>query len=252
MAAFAATQATHRGRLTGLLVSAAFRTELSDRNRSTHRVSETVSLYLDFQIDGGSAAEAASMLSAAIHAAPISSVLLRISPGSDFDRAALPALIALTRKNGIAALIEAAQGDTPLLGADGVHVPWSPDLVRTFKTLRQTMPGIIIGADAGRSRHEAMELGEAGADYVAFGIPPHVGDREKAAERQLGLIAWWAELFELPCVAFDVPDAEAAHALAAAGADFIGSRVTSRSSENDAVAHVRAISEAIRIFEPAK
>ena len=62
----------------------------------------------------------------------------------------------------------------------------------------------------GASRHDAMELGEAGADYVAFGIPPDVEDRAVAVERRLDLIAWWSEVFELPCVAFDVADAEEA------------------------------------------
>ena len=30
----------------------------------------------------------------------------------------------------------------------------------------------IIGVDAGISRHDAMTVAEAGADYVAFGAPP--------------------------------------------------------------------------------
>jgi thiamine-phosphate pyrophosphorylase len=66
-----------------------------------------------------------------------------------------------------------------------------------------------------------MSLGEAGAEYVGFGIPPHVEDRAAAAERRLELVAWWSEIFEPPCVAFDVDTVEDAAALAAAGADFV-------------------------------
>jgi thiamine-phosphate pyrophosphorylase len=212
-------------------------------------VPDKINLYLDFQFDGGSTAEAAGVFSAAIGAAPIASVLIR---GANLLGPTLKALITLAQKHGIAALVEASDGDAPMFGADGIHLGWSPDIVSKFKALRRERPGIIVGADAGRSRHEAMELGESGADYVAFGIPPHVEDRAKAADRQLDLIGWWAELFEVPCVAFDVPDAGSAHALAAAGADFVSLRMSSKTSENDAVARTREFSEALRLPEPAK
>jgi thiamine-phosphate pyrophosphorylase len=83
----------------------------------------------------------------------------------------------------------------------------------------------IVGVDVGRSRHDAMSLAEDGADYIGFGIPAHVEDRQTAAERRLELIGWWSEIFEVPCVAFDVDSAEAATALAAAGADFVAIRL---------------------------
>ncbi len=212
----------------------------------------STSLYLDFQLDGSSGAPALNVLAAAIEAAPIASVLLRPAPGMKLDTEIARTLLALPQKKGIATLVLSGAGDVRVLGADGVHVPWSADIVREFKTLRQASPDAIVGADAGRSRHEAMEIGEAGADYVAFGIPPHVEDREKAAQRQRDLIAWWSELFEVPCVAFDVPDSEAAHRLATAGADFVCVRVSSAEPEKDAVARVREFSQAVRIPEPAK
>ncbi len=76
---------------------------------------------------------------------------------------------------------------------------------RATAQAREILGGrFIVGADAGRSRDDAMTLGEAGADYVGFGIPAHVEDRETARERRLDLVAWWSEIFEVPCVAFDV------------------------------------------------
>jgi thiamine-phosphate pyrophosphorylase len=69
-----------------------------------------------------------------------------------------------------------------------------------------------------------MTLAEDGADYIAFGIPPHVEDRAAAAARQLELVAWWGEIFEIPCVAFDIDTCEEAIALAGAGADFVAVR----------------------------
>ena len=40
----------------------------------------------------------------------------------------------------------------------------------------------MVGVDPGISRHDAMTLAEAGADYVAFGAPAHLKDRDKARE----------------------------------------------------------------------
>ncbi|MBS0250290.1 MAG: thiamine phosphate synthase [Proteobacteria bacterium] len=214
-------------------------------------MSTPTSLYLDFQIDDASAARAKSVLAVAIEAAPIASVLLRHGQGAKIAAETARPLIALAQAQGIAVLIASDTGETDMLGADGVHLLWSSNIIRSFKTARQSAPVAIVGADAGRSRHDAMELGENGADYVAFGIPPHVEDREKAAERQRDLISWWSELFEVPCVAFDVPDSEAAHALAASGADFVSVSVTSTDTEQDAADRVRAYSAALRIPETA-
>ena len=56
---------------------------------------------------------------------------------------------------------------------------------------------------------------------MGFGIPAHVEDRETARARQLALIEWWSEIFEVPCVAFDVETSQEAVALAQSGADFV-------------------------------
>ncbi len=150
--------------------------------------------------------------------------VLLVAPAADVPldaRVARP-LIELAQAKGIAALI---MGDAALartLRADGVHLPWSKDIVARYGEARDIVGGrFIVGADAGRSRDDAMTLGEAGAEYVGFGIPPHVEDRAAARARRLELIGWWSEIFEVPCVAFDVETAEEAAVLAAAGADFV-------------------------------
>jgi thiamine-phosphate pyrophosphorylase len=79
----------------------------------------------------------------------------------------------------------------------------------------------VVGVDAGISRHAAMLLAEAGADYVGFGAPAHLKDREKARARRGELVSWWAGIFQVPCVAFDVDSAAEAGTLAARGADFV-------------------------------
>lgn len=217
-------------------------------------MSSATSLYLDFEIDAGStAAHAASVLKTACEAAPVASILIRPAEGSTLDEATARTLIAEAQKRNIAALVASSLNDAKKLGADGVHLPWSREIVREFKTLKQSAaPGTIIGVDAGRSRHDAMEVAEAGADYVAFGVPPHVEDRERAAERQLDLISWWNEVFEIPSVAFDVDDPDTAHSLAGAGADFVAVRITSADAAETVASEIRQFSEALRIPEPAK
>jgi thiamine-phosphate pyrophosphorylase len=110
--------------------------------------------------------------------------------------------------------------------ADGVHLPASKTAAATYREAREVLgTRFIVGVDVGRTRHDAMTLGEEGADYIAFGIPAHVEDRETARARRRELVAWWSEIFEVPCVAFDVETPEDAHDLAASGADFVAVRV---------------------------
>ncbi|CEJ88608.1 Thiamine monophosphate synthase [Hyphomicrobium sp. GJ21] len=207
-------------------------------------------LYLDYVITGPSA-PARAVLSAVLEAAPVASLLMRPGPGAAYDAQVVRELTALAQKQGVAVLVNDVRVARDV-GADGVHVAWSADVVEHYKGVRQAASrDLIVGADAGRTRDDAMQIGEADADYVAFGIPPHVDDRSRAAERQLDLVAWWSEVFEIPCVALDVVDAEHARALSAAGADFVGITITSDQSASDAAARVRAYSEAVSVHEDA-
>ena len=162
-------------------------------------------------------------------AADAAAVLIAAPEGGRLEVAGARPLVEMAQAKGVAALIE---GDAQLartLRADGVHLPWSKDVVARFGEAREILGGrYIVGADAGRSRHDAMTLGEAGADYVGFGIPAHVEDRDTARERRLDLVAWWSEIFELPGVAFDVETADDAAALARAGADFVAVRAAGK------------------------
>jgi thiamine-phosphate pyrophosphorylase len=64
-----------------------------------------------------------------------------------------------------------------------------------------------------------MVAGELGADYVMFGEHDSAG-RRPSLQAILERVAWWAELFELPCVGFAGALGEV-EPLARAGADFI-------------------------------
>ncbi|AUH63434.1 thiamine phosphate synthase [Paracoccus zhejiangensis] len=83
-------------------------------------------------------------------------------------------------------------------GLDGVHLT---DGARGVRAARKELGAdAIIGAFCGNSRHEGMNAGEAGADYVAFGPVGEtaLGRGEPAA---LELFQWWSEMIEVPVVA---------------------------------------------------
>jgi thiamine-phosphate pyrophosphorylase len=165
-------------------------------------------------------------VAARLNAAGAATLLIAAREGSALTAAEARPLVELAQKMDIAALIE---GDAQLartLRADGVHLPWSKDIAARYAEAREILgTRYIVGVDVGRSRHDAMSLAEDGADYIGFGIPAHVEDRQTAVERRLELIFWWSEIFEVPCVAFDVDNADEAIALAAAGADFVAMRL---------------------------
>jgi thiamine-phosphate pyrophosphorylase len=186
-------------------------------------------LYVTLEIAGGEAKAATVALEAILKAGPVACLLIRPSRDSRLDAGVAKSLIAQAQKRGIATLVADDANLARMLKADGVHLSWSKDIVKQFSEAREILGAhATVGADAGRSRDDAMELGEAGADYVAFGIPPHVEDRATAEGRQLDLIAWWSEIFELPCVACDVASAEHARDLAGDGADFIVVTISSQ------------------------
>ncbi|MGE5265994.1 MAG: thiamine phosphate synthase [Deltaproteobacteria bacterium] len=143
-----------------------------------------------------------------------------VSPGELADT------VASIQAAGIATLISGDATLARVVKADGVHLPPSKSALPSYREARDILGGRhIVGVDVGRTRHDGMVLGEEGADYIAFGIPAHVEDRDTARKRRLELISWWSEIFEPPCVAFDVETPDDARELAEAGADFIAVRL---------------------------
>ena len=165
-------------------------------------------------------------LEVALAAAEIACVLFEPRPHGALGAGQIEPLVATAQARGVAALIA---GDAELaraLRADGVHIASDRGLADAYTRARALLgQHAIVGIDAGISRHDAMTLAEAGADYIAFGAPSRLKDRDKARARRDELITWWAEIFEVPCVALDVETPGEAEALARTGADFIGIRL---------------------------
>ena len=165
-------------------------------------------------------------LTAALSTVEFASLLIAPPGGGSLDAPMTRELVEAAQRENVAVLIA---DDAPLartLRADGVHLSVAKGLAEAYAEARSILgQGGIVGVEAGLSRHDSMTLAEAGADYIAFGAPSHLKDRVKARARRDELIGWWAEIFQAPCVAFDVETPEEAEALVQAGADFIGVRL---------------------------
>jgi thiamine-phosphate pyrophosphorylase len=189
---------------------------------------------------------AAERLASALAAADIASCLFVPAPGLDIDTTQVRPLVALAQREGVAALVAGNADLASQVRADGIHVQAGSDPVELYEAARRSLgEGAIIGVDTGISRHDAMTLAEAGADYVAFGAPARLQDRDKARARRYELVAWWAEIFEVPCVAFDVESADEALELARAGADFVAISLTADLTPSNARELAAAVGAAI-------
>jgi len=164
----------------------------------------------------------ASDLDAALAAADIAAVLLRLAAADErtlIDRA--KAVAAVVQRRDVALLLDGHANMVARAGADGAHLTGIEVFVAALSLLK---PDRIAGAGGLRSRHDAMLAGEAGADYAMFGEPapyPREGSgRRPAFEFTLEQLTWWAGLLEIPCVGYAAAMDEIAP-LAQTGADFI-------------------------------
>jgi thiamine-phosphate pyrophosphorylase len=159
----------------------------------------------------------AERLAEALAAADVAAVLLRLPQGDERARIDHAKALAPTVQNKGAALLLDGHADLAArAGADGAHLGGVEALTAALPMLK---PACIAGCGRLTTRHDAMLAGEAGADYVMFGEPDATGRRPSlnaVAER----VAWWAELFEIPCVGF-AASLDEVEPLAAAGADFV-------------------------------
>ena len=128
------------------------------------------------------------------------------------------------------------------IGADGVHLGQSDGDVRDARALLG--PAAQIGKTCHDSRHLAMEAGEAGADYVAFGAFYPTTTKPSDYRPETSILTWWSTLFEIPCVAIGGITPSNARPLVDAGADFLAV-CQAVWGKDDAGAAVRAFAEAL-------
>lgn len=148
----------------------------------------------------------------------VAAVLLRLAPGDERSLTErVKALAPPVQAQNVALVVEASAQVASRGGADGVHVTEGIEAIAEARSsLRQER---IIGVGGLRSRHDAMDAGEAGVDYVMFGEPRPDGSLPPLPA-VLERASWWAEIFETPCIAY-APDAESVPALVETGAEFL-------------------------------
>ena len=138
-------------------------------------------------------------LHAVLEAQPVACIRLSLAT-RDEDRIArsADAVREVAHAHDIAMVIETHLGLVERLGLDGDHLT---DGARSVRAARKALGAdAIVGAYCGASRHDGMNAGEAGADYVSFGpvTASALGDGT-VADRDL--FAWWSEMIEVPVVA---------------------------------------------------
>ena len=175
-------------------------------------------LYLISPLDVGGAFP--DRLARALDAGPVAAFQYRVKLADQHEAARLAEpLRRLCADRDVAFIVNDSIALAKRLGADGVHLGQGDGDPREARGVLG--PDAQIGVTCHDSRHLAMEAGEAGADYVAFGA--FYPTTTKAVEHQADpvLLSWWSTLFELPCVAIGGITPANAAPLVAAGADFL-------------------------------
>jgi thiamine-phosphate pyrophosphorylase len=155
----------------------------------------------------------------------VASFQLRLKEADDADIIkAAKELIPICRERGVAFILNDRADLAAQMNADGVHLGVDDMLIADARAIVGN--DIVIGATAHASRHIAIEAGEAGADYVAFGaFYPTTSKPQEKIEKwgtpTPDILEWWQAFMLLPCVAIGGINAANCAPLVAAGADFI-------------------------------
>lgn len=198
-------------------------------------------LYLISPLDVGSTFPA--RLERALAAGPVAAFQYRVKGLDQHEAARLAGpLQEICAAREVAFIVNDSVALAKRIGADGVHLGQQDGSPREARDVlgREAQIGVTCHA----SRHLAMEAGEAGADYVAFGafFPTATKVTEHRAEPEI--LKWWSSLFEIPCVAIGGITPENCRPLVEAGADFLA--VSGAVWGGDEAAAVTAFAAAMR------
>ena len=160
------------------------------------------------------------MLKEALSGGDVASFQLRLKhAGDDEIRRACDVLRPVAQAAGAAFILNDRPDLAAELGCDGVHIGQED---ASYAEARAAVgKDAIVGVTCHNSRHLAMEAGEAGADYIAFGAFFPTATKEAKTQADLELLQWWAGSMVVPCVAIGGITVKNARVLIDAGADFL-------------------------------
>lgn len=185
-------------------------------------------------------------LARALDAAEVAAFQFRVKELDEHQAARLAdPLQAICAQRDVAFIVNDSISLAKRLGADGVHLGQDDGTVAEARD--KLGKDAQIGVTCHDSRHLAMDAGEAGADYVAFGAFFPTTTKAVKHHATTDLLEWWQAIFEIPCVAIGGITAENCGGLVKAGADFLA--VSGAVWNGDEVAAVQALHAAMRAAE---
>ncbi len=159
------------------------------------------------------------LLAATLDAGEVAAVQLRMKDvPDDFLRQTVETLRPIVQSRNVAFLLNDRPDLAVSLGCDGAHIGQT-DLAAP--AARKILKELTMGVTCHGSRHLAMQAGEDGADYVAFGAFYPSATKEPPAMAELEILEWWSRMMEIPCVAIGGITAGNCAPLVQAGADFL-------------------------------
>lgn len=167
----------------------------------------------------------ATDLEAAFDAGDVGAFQLRLKQASDDEiREAIRVLMPICHAHEVAFILNDRVDIACATGVDGVHLGQEDmALAEARKAL-----GVhkVIGISCHDSGHLAMEAGEGGADYVAFGAFHPTTSKEPAQLAKYGtptseILNWWSTYTTVPSVAIGGLTPQNCIELVKEGADFI-------------------------------
>jgi len=187
-------------------------------------------------------------LARALDAGEVAAVQLRLKDADDDTvKRAIEILCPVAQSRGVAFLLNDRPDLAFATGCDGAHV--GQEDINAAQARKLLGPKLTLGVTCHGSRDLAMQAGEDGADYVAFGafFPSATKDAKLGVEPEI--ISWWSELMELPCVAIGGITAENCAPLVQAGANFLAISQAVFGHRAGEAAAVRALAKAIEAAE---
>ncbi len=164
--------------------------------------------------------EFAARLPAVLDAGDVACLQVRLKPvDDDTVKRAVAALLPVCDAADVAVILNDRPDLAATLGCDGVHI--GPEDTPYAEARRIVGPDATVGVSAKTSRHTAMALADAGADYIAFGAFYPSSTKVNTEHATPDLLEIWTETTTVPCVAIGGITPENCAPLISAGADFL-------------------------------
>lgn len=186
----------------------------------------------------------AAALREALAAGEVAAYQLRLK-GVDDEAilAAAAVLLPVCREADVAFILNDRADLAKACGADGVHLGQEDGSASEARRLLGA--DAQIGVTCHDSRHLAMEAGEAGANYVAFGAFFPTGTKAVEHRAETDILRWWTAISPIPCVAIGGITPENCAPPVRAGADFLAVSAAVWAAADGPAGAVRRFGEAM-------